>query len=497
MRVLIAELKQETNTFVPQGTGLAQFENWHLWEGERILSEAPGLNWEVTGFLDVLAEAGIEPVPAIATMSISGGRVEQAVFDDLLGRLLAHIERAGEIDAVLLALHGAMVSDRHDDGDGVIAAAVREAIGPDIPLVISLDLHANITRLLVESVDAIAGFKTAPHIDHRDTGQRAARMLVKQLRGEAKPETRMVKIPLVTPASTHLHHLPGPFQRLMELSKELEAGPVLAATLFTVQPWLDIEEFGFAAVVVTDGDPDLAGRVAADLAQRAWDEREAFFATELVEPAEAIERALAHPTGPVVLSEVADGNGAGSPGDATAVIAALLEAGPPKTTLATMHDAEAALAAFAVGVGAEVDLMIGGKLDNIYNQPIRYTGVVEFAGPASFRFGGGGYTGLPMDMGLTAVVRHEGLHLVITSHSCFTIDPEIYRAVGLEPTEAQIVIVKSAGQFRSGYSDLAAEIILLDSPGMSSDRLDIYTFHHVPRPLYPLDRETTFTPVVG
>jgi len=141
--------------------------------------------------------------------------------------------------------------------------------------------------------------------------------------------------------------------------------------------------------------------------------------------------------------------------------------------------------------------MIGGKLDNIYNTPIRYTGVVEFAGPAAFRFGGGGYTGLPMDMGLTAVVCHEGLHLVITSHSCFTIDPEIYRAVGLEPADAQIVIVKSAGQFRSGYSDLAVEIILLDSPGMSSDRLDRYAFHHVPRPLYPLDPHTTFTPVVG
>jgi microcystin degradation protein MlrC len=137
--------------------------------------------------------------------------------------------------------------------------------------------------------------------------------------------------------------------------------------------------------------------------------------------------------------------------------------------------------------------MVGGKLDHIYNQPIRYTGVVEFAGPAAFKFGGGGYTGLPMDMGLTAVIRHEGLHLVITSNSCFTIDPEIYRAVGLEPLDAQIVIVKSAGQFRSGYSDIATDIILLDSPGMSSDRLETYDFRRVPRPLYPLDPETEFT----
>ncbi len=493
-RVLVAELKQETNTFVPHLTRMAQFENWHLWEGDQILAEADGLNWEVTGFLDVLAEAGIEPVPAIATMSISGGRVEQATFDALLERLLAHIDAAGAIDGVLLALHGAMATEQYDDADGVIAAAVRAKIGPDVPLVISLDLHANITRLLVDSVDAIAAFKTAPHIDHRDTGQRAARMLVRRLQRVAELSMAMVKIPLVTPASTHLHHLPGPFKRLMDASIALESDPVLAATLFAVQPWLDVEEFGFAAVVVTDGDTELAEKVANALATRAWNEREAFFATELVPPREAIARALALPQGPAVLSEVADGNGAGAPGDATAVIAALLEVGPPQTVLATLHDAEAAQAAFDAGVGATVDLMVGGKLDNVYNHPIRLTGEVVFAGPAAFRFGGGGYTGLPMDMGLTAVIRHEGLHLVITSNSCFSIDPNIYLAVGLEPADAQIVIVKSAGQFRSGYTDMAAEIILLDSPGMSSDRLDIYSFTRVPRPLYPHAPATPIAP---
>ncbi|MEZ4497607.1 MAG: M81 family metallopeptidase [Thermomicrobiales bacterium] len=228
---MVAELKQETNTFVPHLTRMAQFENWHLWEGDEILAEADGLNWEVTGFLDVLTEAGIDPVPAIATMSISGGRVEQATFDALLERLLAHIDATGEIDGVLLALHGAMATEQYDDADGVIAAAVRAKIGPDVPLVISLDLHANITQLLVDSVDAIAAFKTAPHIDHRDTGQRAARMLVRRLKSDAKLTMAMVKIPLVTPASTHLHHLPGPFKRLMDASIALESDPVLAATL--------------------------------------------------------------------------------------------------------------------------------------------------------------------------------------------------------------------------------------------------------------------------
>jgi microcystin degradation protein MlrC len=495
MRVVVAELKQETNTFVPYPTTLAEFEAWHLWDGEEILANAPGNNWEVTGFIEVLEAAGIEPVPTIATMSISGGKVEQATFDDLLQRLLTRIEAAQPFDGVLLALHGAMVSDAHDDADGEITAAVRRLIGPDVPLVVSMDLHANLTRRCVQEADAIVGFRTSPHIDQRNTGRRAADILVRTLRDEVTPVMRMVKIPLDTPASTHRHEAPGPFQRLMEASKAAEQGSVLSATVFTVQPWLDIDEMGYATLAVTDGDPALAARVAEELAALAWSEREALFETQLVPPDEAIAWALAQPEGPIILSDLADGNGAGSPGDATAVIAALLAARPPKTTFATVRDADAARQAAAAGVGAEVDLMIGGKLDHVYNQPIRYTGRVEFAGPASFRFGGGGYTGMAMDMGLCAVVRHEQLHLLITSNSCFCIDPAFYRTAGLEATEAQIVVVKSAIQFRSGFVGLEKGIALLDSPGMSSDHLEQYDFRNAPRPLYPLDRDIEFTPV--
>jgi microcystin degradation protein MlrC len=494
MRVVVAELKQETNTFVPYPTTLDSFRAWHLWEGEEILANAPGNNWEVTGFLDVLQEAGIEAVPTLATMSMSGGKVEQATFDRLLGRLLELIEAARPFDGVLLALHGAMVAEEIDDADGEIIAAVRALIGPDTPLAMSMDLHGNLTRRCVEHADAIVGFRTSPHIDHRVTGQRAARILVRQLRGDVKPVMRFVKIPMNTPASTHRHEAPGPFQRLMQASQTAEQGAVLSTTVFAVQPWLDLPEMGYATVVVTDNDAGLAASVAEDLARQAWNERHAFFELELVPPAEAIARALAQPDGPVILSDLADGNGAGSPGDATAVIADLLEAGPPRTSFANIRDAEAAREAARIGVGGDFDGVIGGKLDHLYNQPVRLTGTVEFSGPARFSFGGGGYTGMSMDMGLCAVVRHEELHLLITSNSCFSIDPEIYRAVGLESRDAQIVVVKSAIQFRSGFTGIERGIMLLDSPGMSSDHLERYDFRRVDRPLFPLDRDIAFIP---
>jgi microcystin degradation protein MlrC len=296
------------------------------------------------------------------------------------------------------------------------------------------------------------------------------------------------KVPMVVPASTHIHHLPGPFQRLMQAAAAAEGGAVLSASVFTVQPWLDIAEMGFAAVAVTDGDPDLAAQVAATLAKLAWSEREAFLDLELVPIDEAIARALAAPAGPVVLSDLADGTGAGSPGDATAVVAALLAADLAEPALVCVRDPEAADAAIAAGEGATVDLDVGGKLDSVYNRPVRLRGTVTYAGPAHFRFAGDGYTGVEMDMGRCAVVRAGNVSVLLLGNSVMTVDPAMYRAVGLEPAAARIVVVKSHIQFRAGYEGLAKEIILLDSPGMSSDHLEMLPWQRIERRLFPFDR---------
>lgn len=494
MRIAIGELKQETNTFAPTPTELEHFRNWHLWHGDEVIANARDTNCEIAGFIDVCESAGHELLPTIAAFALSSGAVTPHAYETLHDDLLARLAALQPFDAVLLALHGAMVVEGEDDADGATIEAVRELIGPETPFVVSMDLHANLTRRCVAHADAIVGFRTSPHIDLRDTGQRAARVLVRWLAGEVRPVMSAVKIPMVTPASTHVHSLPGPFQRLMDASAAAETGKVLSTTVFAVQPWLDIAEMGFATVAVTDGDPELAERVACDLAEQAWAERDAFMETTLVPPAEAIRRALARDDGPVVLADLADGTGAGSPGDATAVIAALLEADPPETALVCVRDPEAVEAALAAGVGAEIDVMVGGKLDNVYNRPVRFAGVVEFAGPASFRFGGGGYTGVEMAMGPSAVVRHNNIRLLIVGRSVFTVDPEMYRAVGLEPAEARIVVVKSHIQFRAGYDPIAAEIILLDTPGMSTDHLERLDFRRIPRPLFPFDEGIAFTP---
>ena len=493
MRVAIAELKQETNTFVPRPTTLADFEAWHLWRGEVLIAESRDTNAEIAGFLDVLDAAGIEAVPILATFAMSGGKVTSETFHTLLDELIAGLRSQSPFDGVLLALHGAMVTDEDDDPDGAIVTAARAAIGSETPLVVTMDLHANVTRRSIEHADAIVGFRTSPHIDLRETGQRGAEIMRRILLDGVRPAMAMVKIPMVVPASTHMHHLPGPFQRLMQAAAAAENDRVLAASVFTVQPWLDIAEMGFATVVVTDGDTALAEQVATDLATLTWAEREAFMKTELVPIAEAIERAK-EIDGPVVLSDLADGTGAGSPGDATAVIAALLNADLAHPAFVCVRDPEAAGTAIAAGVGAEVTLEVGGKLDDIYNEPVTIRGTVTFAGPARFRFGGKGYTGVEMDMGDCAVIRAGQVSLLILGNAVMTVDPAMYRAVGLEPNEAGIVVVKSHIQFRAGYEGIARAIILLYSPGMSSDRLESLPFVRIERPMFPFDRDLESVP---
>ncbi len=501
MRVAIAELKQETNTFVTRPTTMADFETWHYWTGPEMIAGSQGTNCEVDGFLNVLGDAGIEAVPILATFAMSGGKVEDATYERLLVELLDGIANAGPLDGVLLALHGAMVTESDDSPDTTTLRAVRELIGPNLPLVATYDLHANLTARMAAYADALVGFKTSPHIDQRDTGERGAQVMTAILQHGAKPTMAFVKIPMVVPASTHIHHLPGPFKRLQDATIELEQLPgVLSANVAAVQPWLDIDDMGFATVVVTNDDPKRAGILACDLAQACWEERHAFMETELVPIAEAIQQALAEPSGPVVLSDCADGTGAGSPGDATAVVAALLDADPDKPAYVFVRDAESAAAAIAAGTGATVTLQVGGKIDNIFNQPVALTGAVEFAGPASFRFGGGGYTGVAQDMGPSAVIRAGNVFVLIASNSVMTVDPELYRAAGLEPKDAQIVVVKSHIQFRAGYDPFCSRIILLDSPGMSSDHIAALPWHKIPRPIFPLDDDMSFTctpPITG
>lgn len=492
MRVLTASLIQETNSFSPLRSAAAGFRGYGLAFGAEVL-ERYGDAVELGGFVAAAREAGVELVPVFRALHWPAGPVERAFFDDLVGRLVEAVRGSGPLDGVLLALHGAICLEDDDDAEGLLLQAVR-AVAPGLPLVCSLDLHAHITRRMLEHCDALVGYHTCPHVDLFETGQRAARLLFRVLRGEARPQMAAVKLPMITSAERH-DTVGGPLKPLYDRARALEARPdILAASIFPVQPWLDVAELGWTTVVVADGDRATAEAAALDLAEACWASRHQFQG-ELLEVGASIERALAVEGGPVVLSDTADATNGGATGDSTAILEALLDIDLPGPALLTVVDPEAVEQASRAGVGAELDLALGGKLAPAFYRPVQVHARVERVGDGRWTVKGPMTQGLKVDMGRTVVLRlgRQGrIAAVVSERSGPGHDPEVYRFVGLEPTEAKLVVVKSPMGFRAAYGPLARAILLVDTPGPCSPNLQRLPYRRIPRPLFPFDPEVTW-----
>ncbi|MBV9354602.1 MAG: M81 family metallopeptidase [Chloroflexi bacterium] len=489
MRIAIGQFQEESNTFVLQRADLDFFARNTLLYGEDVVRVLRGSHAEMGAFLDVLAESEAEVVPLLAAHSVSSGPVPRATFERLLSDLLRRLAAAGRVDGLLLSLHGAMVLDDAPDADGEILAAARAQLGPDIPIVASLDLHGHITLLMVEAASGLVGYDTYPHVDLYEAGAKAARMVLAAARGELHPVTVLAKAPIVVPAEG-MGTSDQPMADLMAWAKDLERQPgVLSTSLFAVQPWLDVPDLGFAVVVVTDG-LERAHRAAAparEIAASAWSRRHEFDA-ELLSVDDGIARGLAVQRGPVVLSESADGTGAGSPGDSAAVLERLLALDVQARCLVSVVDPPAVAEVFAAGVGADVALSVGGAIDPRYNRPVPLRGRVRLLSDGRFVYAGKEFTGEEASMGRAAVVETEGgIQVLLMEQPVFTTDPSYYRAVGLEPSQARIVVVKSALQFRDGYGDFAEELWVVDTAGPSPANLARLDWHHLTRPLYPFD----------
>ncbi len=491
MKILIAELKQESNTFAPLTT-VEDFKGFHLIYGNEVIEKLQGTNSEIAGFLNVLKAHGHQAIPVMAAFAVSGGPLSAQAYEYLTGRLYEGIHSAGKIDGVLLSLHGAMVSVNELDADGAIIEKVREIVGSEVPIMVTMDLHANITQKKITNATTISGFRTCPHIDLIETGERAARMLCGLLDGTSKPTMAWQKVPMVTPACKQIDFKPGPYRDLLQATIGLDDEGAIDSSAFTVQPWLDIPELGYGAIVITENDDQLARKLTSKLAKKMWDSRGPLLDIELLLAPVAIEKALKKSLGPVVLSDLADGTGAGSPGDSSAVLAALIAARPDKRCLVSVCDAEVALLAASIGVGGEISTLIGAKKSFAFSSPTQITGKVIRSGVEHFRFTQKGYNGMRVEMGLCAVLEIGEIRVLVTSLPAFTTDPQFYRCVDLEPTAAQIVVVKSHAQFQDSYDAIASEIMFLDTPGMSSDNVAQLPFVNIDRPLYPWDRDLVF-----
>ena len=488
MRIAIGSLMQETNTFVPFRTTVQTFEAYYLRRGQQVLDGFGAARVEVPGFLDVLRAAGAEPVPLLAGHAGSNGPVRRADFDALTHEMADRLANAGPIDGVLLALHGAMTVEDAPDAEAEIIAHVREVLPPGTPVGVSLDLHGHITTAMLQPDTFLIGYREYPHIDMFETGQRVAQLMLDTLAGRRKPVMALAKRPmLVSPVNARTGD--GPLARLIARAREMEAsGSVLYASLFPVQPWLDIPDLGFAALVCADGNVEAATSAAEELADMAWDAREAF-EPDLTSLEDAIRIGLSSNTGMTVVGDAGDAPSGGAAADNVGVLRALLEAGADRSermTYLTLCDATAAREAAAAGPGNVVTLRVGHRQTGD-GEPLEITGVVRALTDGAFIMHDAGAQGSQAFMGLTAVIAIGSIRLAIRSLPGFEWDTGLFTSVGLDLRDAALVFVKSPSHFRVAFAPHAARVLVADTPGATCVNMRRLRFEHVTRPLWPLD----------
>jgi len=486
LRIAIASMLQESNTFSPVRTHYADFSPVF---GPDAYERHAGKLTEMGGFIDVLQPQPVTIVPVCAAWAITANRLVRADFARLANEFESGL-RAASADALLLAMHGAQTAEGEDDVEGHILARARKVLGPDKPIVLTLDLHANITVRMVELANAIVGYHTYPHIDMFEVGQKAARLMLQTLQGEVKPTMAFRKLPLIVPAENSQTHR-GPMHKLISAAQALEqSGKAEAISIFPVQPWMDIAEMGCAVVAVTNGNLRAAQKHADTLARRLWDRKKDYEVTLTPVPA-AIEEALRTEGGPIVLAESSDSTGSGSPGDSTGVLKHLVRTPLDGPAAIFLVDPVAVRTAIEAGIGATVTMKVGGAFDKKHSKPVKVTGVVKLISDGRWTARARGYnTGITTCMGRAVVFEVGQVHILIAERSAMTVDPELFRSHGIDPIYCKIVVVKSPNGFRAAYEPIAKKIFVVDTPGVSTANLRQLPFKRVPRPIYPLDPDT-------
>lgn len=486
LRIAVGQLSQEANHFAPGRTGMDAFERRGIRRGEAALHGWGEARTEVPGFLAILRAAGAEAVPLLCTSAESGPPLSHAVFEMLLNEVLDGLRAAGRLDGVLLSLHGAMAVEDQDDPEGEILSRVRAALPPGTPVGASLDLHGHVTPAMLQPDVHLVGYREYPHIDMYETGVRTAELLLDRIAGRRRPVMALAKRPMVVSASCARTVDPPLSEVVAEARRMMEAGQVLHAALFPVQPWLDVPGLGFAALVCADGDFAAAQAAADRLAEMAWQRRERFV-PDLTPLEEAVRIGLAGP-GMTLVGDPGDAPTSGAPADRPDVLRALLAVGADrhdKPILLTLHDAPAVQEAMWAGIGGAFRAEVGHSVTPGPRVPVE--GRVRLLSDGWYVMRGPGASGLAMDHGPSAVVDVGAIRLALRSAAGWEWDPEIYRHLGQDPAHAAMVFVKSPGHFRVAFGPLAARTLVADTDGPACANMLKVPWRRVSRPLWPLD----------
>ncbi|MDA1097948.1 MAG: M81 family metallopeptidase [Proteobacteria bacterium] len=489
MRVVIAMMKHETNTFSPVPTPIERFAKAQPlpYEGQEVYDAFKGTGSGVGAYIDLAEEAGAEMVFPIAANAPPSGPVDDEAYKYITDKICAAV--AAGCDAILLDLHGAMVTQSTDDGEGALLTRLRE-IAPDVPMAVTLDMHTNMYSAIADNATVIAGYQTYPHIDNYETASRAGKPVFAMLRGEGRPTLAWGNRPML-PHVMRQGTDNFPNKDLQEMTRRMEAEGALTATLFVGFPHADIYNAGLSAVVVTDNDPELAARYRDELLDFAWAQREAF--VYQIEPLEdSLARAKAATKGPVIVLDHYDNAASGGTMDTMTVLGAVLDAGLEEVAAFAIHDPGAVQEMIAAGIGARVTVNLGGKIDmpsiGRKGEPRPVSGTVKLISNGQFRNRGPMQQGVLQDMGPTVVLDTGKVEIVVISRHQEPNDLNCFQSLGIDPTQKRYLLLKSRIHYRAGFRDIATEVIECAGVGVCTSDYDMLDFKNVRRPIFPLDK---------
>lgn len=494
MRLALLGFHHETNTFATRPTDYADFGQHGILRGDELVVRHAEAHSTVAGFLEAGRRFDVTVVPLYYATTNPSGMITRAAFERIADELVAALQANGPWDGVLLALHGAAVAEGYPDADGEVVARIRAAVGPHVPIGLALDLHANLTARMVDQATVTVLYRTNPHLDPRLRALECATFVVRTVRGEIHPvqalETPPLVINIVTQGTDE-----EPMQGLMAATEAVIARPgMLSASIAMGYPYADVPEMGAAFLAIHDGDPAAARAAARELATLAWQRRTAFVA-RIPGPTEALQQAMLAPRGPIVLLDVGDNIGGGTVGDSTVLLAEARRLGV-RRYLQTLYDPGAVAACVGVGVGTGVTLLVGGKDPDTPQLPVEVTGHVRLISDGRFEdptptHGGWRF----FDAGTTVVLQTtEEQTLVLTSRVIGNTSIQQMASLGIRPERCQVVIAKGVLSPRPAYAPIAAQMVLVNTPGITTADLSRFTYHQRRRSLYPFEAEAVYAP---
>jgi microcystin degradation protein MlrC len=493
MRLLIAMMKHETNTFSPVPTPLARFGHGPgpLY-GDQAMAAYRGTGSGLGAYLDIAEREKAEIVLPIAAGAPPSRPVDDAAFEHIAGHICEAVAKGG-FDGIFLDLHGAMVTESFEDGEGELLRRIR-ALDAKTPIAVAYDMHANLYPAMIENATVVSGYRTYPHIDTYETAKRAGDILVKVIRGAARPVIAWGNVPML-PHVMRQGSDDHPNKELQARCGAMAGEGALIASLFTGFPHADIANAGLSAVVVTDGDKDLAERLRDELLDRAWVEREAFvYKIEPLQESLARAKAMPAPTageGPIVLLDHYDNCASGGTMDTTVVLGEILKSGLENVAAFAIYDPEAVQLAIAAGIGAQVTLSVGGKLAMPQipgeSPPLTLTGTVKTIFNGRFRNKGPMGRGVMTDMGPSVVIDTGKVEVALISRHVEPSDLNCFLALGIDPLQKRYVMLKSRVHWRAGLGPMAKAVVDCAGIGACTSDYSSLTFKNVRRPIYPLD----------